>query len=51
MTDEQLIKRQQKANRILRAPYRKGVNYLKLVDYIRECTDKIYNNSVNRALK
>jgi len=49
MTDQQLIKRRSKANKIMAAPYRKSINYIKIIDIIRECTDKIYNNSLDRV--
>ena len=47
--DLPIIARKNKANRIFKAPYRHGVNYLRLTEIIRECADQLFQNSMNRV--
>lgn len=49
-TDIQLIAKRKQAKKIFVAPYRKGVNYLKLLDRIKDIADELYDRSVTRAL-
>ena len=47
--DIKLINKRSQIKRILLAPYRKGINYLKLLDMRKEISNKLYNNSLHRV--
>jgi hypothetical protein len=49
--DLKLIKKLGKVNRIIKAPYRKGINYIRLLDMRKEIADQLYCNSLNRVFK
>lgn len=49
--DLKLIKKLGKVNRIIKAPYRKGINYIRLLDMRKETADQLYCNSLNRVFK
>ncbi len=47
--DLPLIARKKKAYRIFKAPYRKGINYLRLMDIMQECGEQLRANSFKRV--
>lgn len=46
-----LIRRRNKLNKVFRAPYRKGVNYLKIMDEIKEIANLLFALSFAKATK
>ena len=45
-----LQRKKKQANAILRAPYRKGLNYLRLMDIVQACADELFSQSFSRAV-
>lgn len=50
LNDDEIIRVRKRAQKILVAPYKRGINYVMMVDLIRTCADQMYENSVRRAL-
>ena len=46
--DIPLIKKKQQIQRIMIAPFRHGINYLKLMDMRKDIADQLLNNSFER---
>lgn len=49
--EKTLIEQKKQLKRILVAPYRKGINYLKIIDKIRAIADEQYKQSLDKVFE